>query len=118
MFKGMGNIAGMMQQASQMGTKMKELQARLAAERVTGEAGGGMVAVEMSGAMQVVSVRIDPGLVERSERELIEDLVVTATNEAASKAKQLYADAMQEVTGGLNLPGMGDVLSKITGGQQ
>ncbi|MEO0530671.1 MAG: YbaB/EbfC family nucleoid-associated protein [Planctomycetota bacterium] len=118
MFKGLGDIAGMVQQASQMGAKMKELQAKLAAQRVTGEAGGGMVTVEMSGAMQVVSVRIDPGLVERGERELIEDLTATATNDASAKAKQLYAEAMQEVTGGMNLPGMGDMLAKITGGQQ
>lgn len=121
MLKGLGNLAnlgGMMQQAQQMGAKMKELQESLKAKRVTGEAGGGMVAVEMSGSQEVVSVKIDPGLVERGEREMIEDLTAAAFNDAAAKAKALYAEAMQEVTGGMNLPGMDDMLAKFTGGQQ
>lgn len=118
MFKGLGDIAGMMKQAQEMGGKMKELQATLAAKRVTGEAGGGMVRVEMTGTQEVVGVTIDPGLVERGEREMIEDLTVAAMNDAATKAKAAHAEAMQDLTGGMNLPGMGDMLAKITGGQE
>lgn len=117
MFKGLGNLAGMMQQAQEMGGMMKELQAKMAAQRVTGEAGGGMVRVEMTGTQEVVTVTIDPGLVERGEREMIEDLTVAAVNDAATKAKQSHAEAMQELTGGMNLPGMGDMLAKLGGGQ-
>ncbi len=119
MLKGLGNLAnlgGMMQQAQQMGAKMKEMQESLKTKRVTGEAGGGMVAVEMSGAQEVVGVKIDPGLIERNEREMIEDLVAAATNDAATKAKSLYAEAMQDITGGLNLPGMEGMMEKFTGG--
>lgn len=116
MFKGLGDLAGMMKQAQEMGGKMKELQATLAAKRVTGEAGGGMVAVEMTGTQEVVKVTIDPGLVERGEREMIEDLTAAAVNAAAAKAKQTHAEAMQELTGGMNLPGMDDMLAKLGGG--
>ncbi|QDT67856.1 Nucleoid-associated protein [Planctomycetes bacterium MalM25] len=121
MFKGLGalgNIGQMMQQAQQVGAKMKEMQAELAAKRVTGEAGGGMVTVEMTGAQEVVKVTIDPGLVERGEREMIEDLTVAAIQDAGEKAKAVAAEAMQEATGGLDLPGMGDMLANLPGGQQ
>lgn len=117
MFKGLGNLAGMMQQAQEAGAKMKEMQATLAAKRVTGEAGGGMVTVEMTGTQEVVKLSIDPGLVERGEREMIEDLTVAAMNDASAKAKQSHAEAMQEITGGMNLPGMDDMLAKLGGGQ-
>lgn len=121
MLKGLGNLANlgeMMKQASQMGARVKELQERLKSQRVTGEGGGGMVQVDMTGSQEVIAVRIDPGLVERGEREMIEDLVTAAINDAQAKARQLHAEAMQEVTGGLNLPGMEDMLAKLGGGQQ
>lgn len=121
MLKGLGNLANlgqMMQQAQQMGAKVKELQEQLKSKRVTGEGGGGMVQVEMTGDQRVAAVRLDPGLVERGEREMLEDLVTAATNDALVKAKQLHAEAMQDITGGMNLPGMDDMLSKLTGGQQ
>lgn len=118
MFKGLGNLAGMMQQAQEMGAKMKELQTKLEAERVTGEGGGGMVTVEMTGSQRVIAVRIDPSLLEKGDREMIEELTATAVNDASERAKQAHAAAMTEITGGMNLPGMGDMLNKLTGGQQ
>ena len=118
MFKGLGDIAGMMQQAQQMGAKVKEVQEKLRDARVTGEGGGGLVTVEMNGQRDVLAVRIDPGLMERNEREMIEELTVAAIADGATKAQAAAAEAMQEVTGGMNLPGMGDMLAKLTGGQQ
>ncbi|TWU00052.1 Nucleoid-associated protein YbaB [Botrimarina colliarenosi] len=121
MFKGLGNLANlgdMMKQASQMGAKVQEVQERMKALRVTGEAGGGLVQVDMTGSQEVLAVRIDAGLVERNEREMVEDLTAAAMNDALARAKQLHADAMQEITGGLNLPGMGDMLEKFGGQQQ
>lgn len=121
MFKGLGNLANLgqiAQQAQQMGARVKDLQERLKHEKVTGAAGGGMVEVDMTGDQQVIAVRIDPGLVERGEREMIEDLVVGAVNDAAEKAKELHAAGMQELAGGMNLPGMGDMLAKFSGDQQ
>ncbi|MEQ8849300.1 YbaB/EbfC family nucleoid-associated protein [Botrimarina sp.] len=121
MFKGLGNLANLgqiAQQAQQMSARVQEVQERLKHEKVTGAAGGGMVEVDMSGAQQVLAVRIDPGLVERGEREMLEDFVAGAVNDAAQKAKELHAEAMQELTGGMNLPGMDQMLSKFTGEQQ
>lgn len=121
MFKGLGDLANlgqMMQQAQQMGGKVKELQEKLKSQRVTGAAGGGLVEVDMSGAQEALAVRIDPGLVERGEREMVEDLLVAAVNDAAAKARQLHAEGMQELTGGLNMPGLEDAMAKFTGGQQ
>lgn len=125
MLKGLGNLANlgsMMKQAQEMGAKMQALQAELKEKRVTGVAGGGLVEVEASGVGEVLAVKIDPTLFKVGEagevdREIIEDLLPGAFNDAATKAKQLYADAMQEMTGGLNLPGMGDALSQLTGGE-
>lgn len=121
MLKGLGDLANlgkMAQQAQQMGSKVKDLQERLKHEKVTGTAGGGMIEVEMTGAQEAVAIRIDPGLVERGEREMIEDLTVAAVNDALEKARRLHAAGMQELAGGLDLPGMNDMLAKFTGGQQ
>ncbi|MEO1496492.1 MAG: YbaB/EbfC family nucleoid-associated protein [Planctomycetota bacterium] len=120
MLKGLGNLANlgqMMQQAQQVGSKMKELQERLKAERVVGAAGGGMVEVDMTGGQEVLAVRLDPGLVERGDREMLEDLIPAAINDAAEKARRRHADVMQEATGDLNIPGLGDALAKFSGGQ-
>lgn len=119
MLKGLGNLANlgqMMQQAQQMGAKMKELQEQLKNERVTGASGGGMVQVEMTGAQEVLAVRIDPGLVERGDREMLEDLLPAAINDAADKARRRHAEVMQEATGDLNIPGLGDAMAKFSGG--
>lgn len=121
MLKGLGNLANlgqMMQQAQQMGAKVQELQEKLKSQSVTGEGGGGMVQVDMTGAQEVTAVRLDEGLIDRGEREMLEDLIVAAVNDAQSKAKQLHAEAMKDMTGGLNLPGMEGMLDKLTGGQQ
>ncbi|MEN0112113.1 MAG: YbaB/EbfC family nucleoid-associated protein [Planctomycetota bacterium] len=123
MFKGLGNLGNlgqMMQQAQQMAGRVKELQERMKAERVSGAAGGGLVEVEMNGAQEALAVRIDPGLVERGEREMVEDLVVAAVNDASAKARERHAEAMQELTGGMSLPGVdpakiGEMVSKFTG---
>lgn len=123
MLKGLGDLANLgqvMQKAQQMGARVQELQERLKAERVTGTGGGGLVSVEMTGSQEVLAVRIDPGLVERGERELIEDLTVAAINEAAKLARERHAELMSELTGGLNIPGldpakMGEMLGKFTG---
>lgn len=113
MFRGIGNIAALFKQAQGMGARMNELSERLAAERVTGSAAGGMVEVECTGLGQVLRVTIDPGLVSRNERDMIQDLLPAAINDASAKARALHAEAMREITGGLNLPGMEEMLGKL-----
>lgn len=120
MLKGLGNLANigqMMQQAQQMGAKLKEAQEALKAKKVTGAAGGGLIEVDMNGAGQTLAVRIDPSLVEKQDREMIEDLLPAALNDAAAKIEALRAETMQEATGGLNLPGM-EGLSEMLGGDK
>lgn len=118
MFKGLGNLgnlANIMQQAQSMGTRMQEVNDKLKSERVQGSAGGGMVEVEVNGLGEVLRLTIEPSLVEKSETGMIEDLVPAAINQAQAKAKQMHADSMKTLTEGINLPGLGDAISKFTG---
>ena len=119
MFKGLGNLANLpalMKQAQEMGTKMKAISDELKTKRATGSVGGGLVEVEVNGLGEVLAVRIDPSLVAKQDREMIEDLLPAAFNAAAQKAKQLHAEAMASLTGGIQLPGLDDALSQLTGG--
>ncbi len=111
----LGNIAGMMKQAQEMQGRMKQMAEQLKSERVTGSAGGGMVEVTMTGEGIVLSVRIDPVLVEKNDRELIEDLLPTAFNDAREKVEELKQQALAEVTGGMNLPGLEGMMEKFGG---
>jgi DNA-binding YbaB/EbfC family protein len=115
-FKNLGNLANLpalMKQAQEMGGKMQALQQELRAKRATGSAGGGLVEVDVNGLAEVLAVRIDPSLVQKGEREMIEDLLPAAFNAAQQKAKQLHAEAMQSLTGGI--PGFQEALSQLTG---
>jgi hypothetical protein len=118
-FKGLGNLANLpalMKQAQEMGTKMKAISDELKTKRATGSVGGGLVEVEVNGLGEVLAVRIDPSLVAKQDREMIEDLLPAAFNAAAQKAKQLHAEAMASLTGGIQFPGLDDALSQLTGG--
>jgi DNA-binding YbaB/EbfC family protein len=117
-FKGLGNLANLgalMKQAQEMGGRMKAMQDELRGKRATGSAGGGLVDVDVNGLGEVLAVRIDPALVERSDREMIEDLLPAAFNDAQQKARQLHAEAMRAITGGISLPGLEDAISQWTG---
>lgn len=114
MFKGLGNLGSLMKTAQEMRSKMQSLGEELKTKRVTGTSGGGLVEVEVNGLKEVLSVRIDPSLIEKQDREMIEDLLPAAFNAAAKKAEELHAQAMSSLTGGLELPGLGDALSQFT----
>jgi DNA-binding YbaB/EbfC family protein len=117
-FKGIGNLANIgavLKQAQEFGGKMQALQEELKTKRTTGSAGGGLVEVDVNGLGEALAVRIDPSLFEKSDREMIEDLLPAAFNAAKQKAQQLYAEAMQSLTGGVPLPGLQDALSQLTG---
>lgn len=115
MFKTLSNFASLMKQAQQMGSKVQGIQEQMKAQRAVGTAGGGMVEAEVNGLGEMLRLSIDPALVEQGEREMIEDLVPAAVNEAQNKAKQLHADAMKSMTEGINLPGLDEALAKVTG---
>ena len=100
----MKNLGQMLKQAQEMQAKMAELQERLDAEEITGTSGGGMVSVTLTGKGAARRVTVDPKLMEASEREVLEDLIVAAFNDARAKVDAHVAEAMSQLTGGLSLP--------------
>ena len=102
----LGNMANIMKQVQQMQAQMAKLQEEAATKTVTGSAGGGMVTVTANGALEVVSVRIDPEALKDADAEMLQDVVLAATNEALKNARQLMAEQMKSVTGGMNIPGL------------
>ncbi len=117
MFGGLGNIASLMKQAQQMGGKLEGMSAELKARRVTGQAGAGMVQVEVNGLQEVLSCQIDPKLMREEDREFLEDLIVGAVNDAVAKARAMHSEAMQSLAGGMNLPGLQEAMAQLTGGK-
>lgn len=116
MFKGLSglaNLPALMKQAQEMSGKLEQLTAELKTKRATGAAGGGMVEVDVNGLGEALAVRIDPALIEKQDRELLEDLLPAAINAARQKAKELHAEAMQQLTGGLPIPGLADALGQM-----
>ena len=116
MFKGIGDLAGMLKQAQSMGSRMKEMNGQLSAMRAVGNAGGGLVEVEVNGLGEMLRISIDPSLLEKQDLELIEDLVPAATNAALQKAKEEQARTMQDLAGGMNIPGLSDALNSLGDG--
>lgn len=101
-----GNIGNIMKQAQAMQEQMAKIQDQAAAKQVTGTAGGGMVTVTANGAMEIVAVKIDPEVVKSGDAEMLQDLVLAATNDALRKAREMMAEEMKAVTGGLRIPGL------------
>lgn len=100
----MTNFQQILQMGQQMQARMSELQTELKNQTVTTSSGGGMVTVTADGRGKVRSVKIDPTVVDPSDVEMLEDLVVAAVSEAQQRAQQLYEDEMKKVTGGMSLP--------------
>ncbi len=116
MFKGIGGLGSLLKQAGQISSKMEGLNDELRAQRTTGSAGGGMVEVEVNGLVEVLNCRIDPAILSQGDAEMIEDLVVGAVNQAVTKAKQMHAESLKSMTGGIDLPGLDDAMGKFFGG--
>ena len=115
MLGALGNLGSLIKQAKQLEGRLAGIGDELRSKRATGQAGGGMVEIEVNGMEEVLSCKIDPSLFSTGDRELLEDLVCAAVNQAVGKAKQLHADAMRNLAGGINLPGFDDALAKLAG---
>ena len=100
----MPDFMGLMKQAAQLQSKMQAMQEELGNLEVEGISGGGLVSVRMTAKMDVKAVRIDPSLMKADEREILQDLLVTAHSDAKRKAEAAMAEKMQALTGGLGLP--------------
>ncbi len=96
----------MMRQAQIMQRKMTEAQDALKTKEVEASSGGGMVTVKVTGAQEVTAVVIEESVLEAGDVEMLQDLVMTATNEAIKKSKDMMEEAMKGVTGGMSIPGM------------
>ena len=101
----MKNLGNMLKSAQQMQTKMAEMQARMEAAEVEGQAGAGMVTVKLSGKGDLKRIGIDPSLMQAEDREVLEDLIVAAHADAKAKVEAMAAEAMKDATAGLNIPG-------------
>jgi len=100
----MGNMGNMMKKVQEMQSKMQEVQKELESKTVEANAGGGMVSLVMNGKQQVQSINIDPSLLNEGEKEVLEDLIKAALNQAKEKVDEMSAEEMKKVTGGLPLP--------------
>lgn len=102
----MKDLGKILKQAQQMQARLAEMQARLAEKTIEASAGGGMVKIVMNGNHEVVSLKIDPEVVNPSDVEMLEDLVVAAVNEARTRVDEMVRTEMSQITGGMPMPGM------------
>jgi len=103
MFKG-GGLGNMMKQAQKMQADMKKAQEEIAQMEVTGESGGGLVAVTINGVHECKRVNIDSSLLEDDDKDMLEDLVAAAFNDASHKMAESSKDKMSGITEGMSLP--------------
>jgi len=104
-----GNLGSIMKQAQEMQTKMKSIQDSLKSKEIESSAGGDMVTLKMNGEYKITSLKIKPEVVTSDDIEMLEDLVTAAVNEGVRKVKEMSSEAMGELTGGMNIPGMGNL---------
>lgn len=101
--KGMGDLV---RQAQMMQKKMSQMQEDMGKRTVEASAGGGMVTAVVTGAQDLVSIKIDKSVVDPNDVDMLQDLVLAAVNDAMKKAKEMAAAEMQQLTGGMKIPGL------------
>ncbi|MEJ5328832.1 MAG: YbaB/EbfC family nucleoid-associated protein [Desulfobaccales bacterium] len=102
----MKGIGGLMKQAQQLQSKIQALQEELGKRTVSAQAGGGMVEATVNGRQELLSLRIDPEVVSPEDVEMLQDLILAAVNEALNRSREMVAQEMAKLTGGLGIPGM------------
>jgi DNA-binding YbaB/EbfC family protein len=115
MFKGLSNLAQLMKQAHEAQARLEELKDRMGRLTVEGIAGGGLLSVQMCGNHKVLACRIDETLMRAEDREVVEDLVVAAVNDALRKLKEATAHEISELAGGLDLGVLKEALVGLGG---
>jgi DNA-binding YbaB/EbfC family protein len=103
MAKGLGNI---MKQAQLMQQKMERMQQELQNRQVEASAGGGMVTATVNGQQQLLSLKIEPSVVDPEDIEMLQDLILAAVNQAIKKSQEMMQEEMGKITGGMNIPGL------------
>jgi DNA-binding YbaB/EbfC family protein len=102
----MKNISSIMKQAQKLQEQIVKLQDELADKTVEASSGGGMVIVVANGKQEIISIKIDPEVVNKDDVEMLEDLILTAVNEAKRRAEELAKEELGKITGGIVPPGM------------
>jgi DNA-binding YbaB/EbfC family protein len=113
MFGGLKNIANLMQQAGEIKGKVAAAKERVSKLRVEGAAGPDLVRIVITGEMMVLSVSIEPNLIASGDRQMIEQLVNAAMNDALHKAKSAAAAEMADIAEGMNVPGLQEAMAKM-----
>lgn len=103
---GKGGLGDMMKQMQKMQAKMEEIQAELQQATVEASAGGGMIKVVANGKNEILSITIDPEVVDKEEIEMLQDLILAAVNQAREKSNELQSEQMAKLTGGISIPGL------------
>ena len=106
-FGGMGDMAGMLKQAQRMQKDMARVQEELKERIVEGTAGGGMVKALVNGQQELVSLKIDPSVIDPADASMLEDLVAAAVQNGLKASREMMQAEIQKVTGGMGLPGLG-----------
>lgn len=102
--RGMGNMQGMMKKMQKMQKEMMQAQEELNNKEFEGTAGGGMVKITVNGQREVLNVQLDPSVVDPEDVEMLQDLIIVATNDALKQVEETTAQTMGKFTQGLNLP--------------
>jgi DNA-binding YbaB/EbfC family protein len=102
----LSSMGDLMKQAKVMQERLTSLQDEVGTRTVEASAGGGMVTAKVSGKLQVLSVTIDPEILGSGDREMLQDLIVAAINEALRQAQAMMGEEMSKLTGGLRIPGL------------
>ena len=102
-------LGDMMREAQKLQAQMAKMQEEAKTKTVEATAGGGMVTVVASGAMEIVSIKIEKDVVNPDDVEMLQDLIMAAVNEALRRAQEMVNGEMSKLTGGLQLPGLGNL---------
>ncbi len=105
------DMNAIMQQAQQMQKQMATIQEELKIKTETGTAGGGMVSVTANGKNEILSIDIEQNIISSDEKEMLQDLIIAATNDALRKVKKFEKEEMSKLTGGMNIPGVSNLFS-------
>ena len=103
-------IGDLMKHAQKMQQEMGKVQEESKKKTVEATAGGGMVTVTANGAMEIISINIERDVVNPDDIEMLQDLISAAVNEALRRAQQMVSDDMSKISGGMNIPGLGNML--------
>ncbi len=106
----LGQLGGLLKQAQQMQQKVQQLQESLAEQRFDAEAGAGLVKATVDGRGNLVAIKLKPETLQPDEAEMLEELIKSAVCAASAKAQQCYREEIGKMTGGLNLPGLSEML--------